>query len=794
MSTPDATVAADPPAAIGLDGHASRELLGGKGAALDRLVEWQLPVPPTGVVTTAAYVRFVAHPDVAELLDQLRAGDAVGDEQVDEIFGAASFPIEDARSIEQLATTLADGRPLAVRSSATVEDLERSSFAGQYRSLLDVDAHDPAALLGAVRAVFASLWHTAPRAYRQAFGIDDSRAAMAVVLMRMVPAKRAGVAFTVDPNGADGIARVETVEGLAESLVSGAETPTASLVSRDGNRDGVAPEVSDALDLALTVERRDGRPQDVEWAWDGERVWIVQARPITVTGAEDGDGFDDAIEAIEALDLTTAGIGEMLPGVLPPLVWSVDSHMVEEAFRHLLDQLGVIPEELVEPRGLLRRVNGRAAMDFSRLQGMAGSLPGSSSADLEAEYFGSRRREREAAPTTPGTFGRIRRAAHDVRVVRARHRALVEVEILVEAVAALTDARGRPPSNDAALIAYQRRLVDLATRGMAAELAVAADATATYRRLQVMLARHVSSVDAGRLADRAVARAGVAVPVSADASAAVFAGPTWAEIGRTPPTPTRRAGASDDDANGFDAVRDDLEAAPGWSTDSIMSRLRLRAMRRLAAEATLRLGLRERAKSALLELGGEVRRVHLEAGRRLVERGQIDEPADVDLLSPAELSGALIDGEAVPRDVLAHRHRWQKSYAQLGPLPARFTGRPEHVEVERQGGTCLEGWAASAGRFRGIATVVRSPTDDLPDDAVLVAEATDPSWSPLFLAAGAIVLDRGGPLSHAAILAREIGVPAVLNVPGATQLLAGHEVTVDGDHGIVIVHDGEASP
>ncbi len=82
-----------------------------------------------------------------------------------------------------------------------------------------------------------------------------------------------------------------------------------------------------------------------------------------------------------------------------------------------------------------------------------------------------------------------------------------------------------------------------------------------------------------------------------------------------------------------------------------------------------------------------------------------------------------------------------------------------------------------------------SPTDELPRDAVLVAEATDPSWSPLFLRAGALVLDRGGPLSHAAILARELGLPAVLNVAGATTLLEGHDVTVDGDAGVVIVHD-----
>jgi pyruvate,water dikinase len=75
----------------------------------------------------------------------------------------------------------------------------------------------------------------------------------------------------------------------------------------------------------------------------------------------------------------------------------------------------------------------------------------------------------------------------------------------------------------------------------------------------------------------------------------------------------------------------------------------------------------------------------------------------------------------------------------------------------------------------------------LPDGAVLVADATDPSWSPLFMRAGAIVLERGGPLSHAAILARELGVPAVTNVAAATRRLAGCTVAVDGDTGVVVV-------
>jgi pyruvate,water dikinase len=83
------------------------------------------------------------------------------------------------------------------------------------------------------------------------------------------------------------------------------------------------------------------------------------------------------------------------------------------------------------------------------------------------------------------------------------------------------------------------------------------------------------------------------------------------------------------------------------------------------------------------------------------------------------------------------------------------------------------------------------PDDSLPTGAILLAEATDASWSPVFVRAGAIVLERGGPLSHAAILARELGVPAVLNVGAALRSLDGRVLTIDGSSGIVVVHDAD---
>ena len=786
------TIGADHPgpAALILDGHLDPRELGGKGQSLDRLIDWGLPVPPTGAVTASAYRRFVSQVPIAAMITSLRDGADLPAEEIDGQFAVATFTPGDAESIVAVGRSVGRGSPLAVRSSATVEDLERSSFAGQYRSVLDVDAQDANALLGAVKAVFASLWHPAPRAYRRGFGISDEAAAMAVVLMQMVPALRAGVVFTVDPGGDPARARIEVVEGLAETLVSGSQTPDAVVLPRVGGRGGAAPELSAALDLALRVEELSGAPQDVEWAWDGERVWLVQARPITTTGLDEGDGFDDPTDELEVMDLTTAGIGEMLPGVLPPLLWTINAHLVEEAFRRLLDDLAVLPSDITGPRAIVRRVRGRAAMDFARLEGMAGALPGSAAAELEGQYFGSRRRDRPVAPAPSRSVGRLRSMAHDLRVLRARQRSALDAAITTEATAGiLADRPDLAALDDVGLLAHHLRLLDLATRGMAAELGVAADATAIYGRLQQMLRRHLPADDAGRLAAQAVARIGFVTAPDPDSSAAVFAGPTWAELDRTPPAPRSAAPCDEDD--GLAEVFAALRATSAWDDGSMLARLRTRAIRRLSHEAAARLAQRERTKTALLALGGEVRRVHLELGQRLTETGQLDDPAEIDLLTDAEVRGLLRGEPSVTPDTILRRKRWRARYAADGPLPPRFSGRPSTTPATELTGRRVEGWAASGGRFRGRVQIVASPSDDLRPDAVLVAEATDPSWSPLFLRAGALVLDRGGPLSHAAILARELGLPAVLNVPGATSLLAGREVTVDGDLGVVIVHDEE---
>jgi rifampicin phosphotransferase len=814
------------PAAVALDGSADPAVVGGKAAALDRLVGWGLPVPAAIAATTTAYRNLVGHPELADLIAIISAGATPTAAEVDAAFAAVPLHPADAVAIVDVARDVVGDAQVAVRSSATVEDLAQSSFAGQYRSVLDVDLTDAGAVCDAVRSVFASLWHPAPVAYRAAFGIDGLDAAMAVLIQRMVPAERAGVAFTRDPIGDPSRARVEWVAGLAESLVSGQRTPTVVLLDRPGPDSGdVSITDADAvprraLGLAMVAERRTGIAQDVEWAWDGTQVWLVQARPITTLGDEPGgepagDGFDDPPAMIAGADLTTAAIGESLPGVLAPLVWTTAGRLVDEAFRTLLGSLGLASGDDGDGRLLLRRVRGRAALDVGGLLTAAAGVPGAASA-LQAAYFGTGHHDSPAAessqariPAQRGPRNRVWSAVHDLRVLVTRRRAMTDAECAVAAVDALTAAGLDPESFDnTGLCALHLRLMDLAGRLLAAELGVAADAVAADTRLRSVLARHVRrsgdpSAIAERLAHQLIADAGITIAPTASASMAMLAGPTWVEAGLTPPAPardeprelTRRAEA----AAQFVV---DVMVASKWDPGSPLTGLRLRTVRRQGLNALDRLALRERTKAAVLELGGHVRRVHLECGRRLVAAGVLDEPGDVDLLAVAELRQALhglaLEGSArgegglsVTPAQLARRRRWLDRYGQQSGLPLHFTGGDDlpDTATATEGTSLIKGWAASPGCYTGDTVVVHRADAELPVGAVLVADATDPSWSPLFMRAGAIVLNRGGPLSHAAILARELGVPAVMNVADATVRLDGVTVTVDGDAGEVRVHD-----
>lgn len=747
------------------------DTLGGKGKALAALVEKRFPIPRTAVVTTRAYEAAVGGCDVAAGIE------GSTNEQIDRLF--LELPVE--HSLEQAVLSLAratgHGGRLAVRSSATVEDLGGSSFAGQYRSLLDVDADDDAAVMSAVRLVWASLWHRAPTSYRRAFGIDDEGVAMAVVMMEMVPATTAGVVFTADPGGSAG-ARIERVLGLGESLVSGDATPEAWVVpDQVPVAPEIPPDVREAVRLARLVAEAAGTPQDVEWAAADDEVFVLQARPITVL--EDSDGFDSAVDGHE---LTTEGINEFVPGVLPPLAWDMNRFLLEHAYGSLLASFGDdSPSDLGAP--IVRRVRGRVAVDLDQLRWASVD-----SGDIDAAYFG----EQQSNPPQlrNGTVrSQLRRAGAQLRTVEVTRRETEQAEIVIRSVDLLCDQLPRPDlMSETDLLRYRRRLLDLAARGLAAELAVASAGAASFRQLDAAVSSWLDSERARPLVLAATADIGARKPIRVTASAAVFGGPTWSELGRRPrevrhslPSPSSPT----------KVLLDTLRQLPGWRRRRILTGqvvdLRAVTVKRLIRTVTEQLRRREDTKAAVLQLGGEVRRVHDHIALRLVDRGLLEVTEDINFLGWAEVDLALECGEAPGPEIIRRRRAWTRRYETEAALPRRFVGMPDDYSTPLPEGDQLTGWAASPGRYRGVAFVVRQPDRELPSGSVIVAEATDASWSPLFLRAGAIVVERGGPLSHAAILARELGLPAVLNVESATAVLDGLAVTVDGTDGVVVI-------
>src|SRR5438552_2512906 len=256
-------------------------LVGGKGANLGELLRAGFPVPNGFVLTTRAYALAAEGAGV----DPARPAEAA------ERLRAAAMPEAIANAARRAYAALDAGR-VAVRSSATAEDLPGASFAGQQDTYLDVSGVD--SLLDAIPRCWASLWNERAVAYRRANRVDDKRVSLAVVVQEMVDASAAGVLFTADPvTGQRRHAAIDAVAGLADKLVAGAVDPdhyaveiaSHEVVQSPAGGQGSVLSDQEVLTLAEfgdRVERHFNAPQDVEFALDQERhVWLVRSRPIT---------------------------------------------------------------------------------------------------------------------------------------------------------------------------------------------------------------------------------------------------------------------------------------------------------------------------------------------------------------------------------------------------------------------------------------------------------------------------------------------------------------------------------
>ncbi|MEO5321593.1 PEP/pyruvate-binding domain-containing protein [Arthrobacter sp. CC3] len=301
--------------------------VGGKGANLSRLTRAAFPVPAGFLVGTVAYRAFVAANDLQQRVVALAQGVASSgaesaSAEIRRLFDRGSMPPEISAAIRQAYRLLcpngATSAGLAVRSSATAEDLPGASFAGQQESFLNVQTEQE--VLQAVKTCWSSLWTPRALAYRARAGIDPATVSIAVVLQIMVPASGAGVMFTANPlTGARDETVIDAVWGLGEALVGGLVTPDHITADKETGRikeaavsDKVtmtvralsgtkirpveadqrripvlnAEQVAQLARMGREIESCLASPQDIEWCLADNQFWIVQSRPITALPSE----------------------------------------------------------------------------------------------------------------------------------------------------------------------------------------------------------------------------------------------------------------------------------------------------------------------------------------------------------------------------------------------------------------------------------------------------------------------------------------------------------------------------
>ncbi|RJP64696.1 MAG: hypothetical protein C4532_18815 [Candidatus Abyssobacteria bacterium SURF_17] len=849
--------------------------VGAKATCLVRMKWIGLQVPAGFCIPAPAYQEHVSSNDLAPLiasaLEQLRR--ASHSEKRDILARVRREiirkPLSESlrRDIENCFRQLAADR-VAVRSSATAEDLPGHSFAGQYDTYLNLAGiHD---CLESIKKCWASLWNDRAYDYREQNSFDHRSAAMAVIVQELVPAEAAGVVFTVDPvSGKSDRLVIEACRGLGEMLVSGRVNPDRFILSDSDlhiqaeTEETVRSEsppfscISEATakrigKLAKNAESAFGCPQDMEWALKDGEIFFLQSRPI---GALPGaDSYEDR------QIWTNLNAGEVLPDVATPMTWSIVTRMVPDIFNSILNGMGLD----IGDNPLIRQFAGRAYFNLHTVTAIMRYFPGLSKKDITQVFGGEQERLAE--------LGHIHFADEDIAKLNfSLPRALIGMPGFIfrvllfpykRAGKLLAEVRRRADKLarlDTSSISEDSLLQNLRTAmndiGYVALAVPFAGIGILFLTLLDKVCRRWLDDHNGTIGNRLLVGVGglqsaesglelwslaARVHEHQEVATAILSGDDWLTTRmRLEKTSEGAAFLSRWDEfmeeHGHHA-RGELELANArwWeSPDYILAavrgylqgfggaapvenhrnraaerqqlerecRSRLRnPIKRFAFNFFLRQAqqgvlIRENLKNVAVRYLAAVRLVLLALGDRLASRGILENRDDIFYLSMEEVELVAL-GEAqfnVREAVTVRRKEYDRNLTITPPkviVGNRFDPRDSVHDAVDETAEYMIGVAVSAGVAVGPARVIlRTDTQEqvLPGE-ILVAPFTDPGWTPYFVSAAGIVMDQGGILSHGSIIAREYGIPAVVNVGPATKIIkTGQTVRVDGNTGTVSI-------
>jgi len=666
---------------------------------------------------------------------------------------------------------------------------------------------------------------------------------MSIVVQRLVDARVSGVCFTVDPvtNRRNRLV-IDSVAGLGEALVSGHASPDHDELLRAEERwepTQLAAEKSVLSESerqtiareALEAERIAGEPLDLEWAIDrdGTLCWL-QARPITTLGL-DPQALD--VRADDPNDVhTRCNVGEMMPGAVSPLTYSTCAQGIDAGWRRIRHAVGVDRREDAGCR-YLSMSHGHLFINMSEGARFSSAVTGSSP-DQQSLALCGRLVPEVVAPPPPPIRVRLPRIVRQVGAILRPRPRVRRMEALV--------ARGPIPRGatgletwrniDARLPdlheSYELHLVVSSGAGalapiMLGRLAGDAEPTDAHHAIVASVLSGAEGVESADIAEgserileallRAPDHSKAFLSLEVDNAIAWLADEASGEVGRTWRAYLER--------HGHRSLRELDIRQPEWAHDptplvrSLQTQLRGRveqaadAPRGHAAGKTLAArppgaerfdrirGIahaavrnRERCKSLLVALTVVFKRAYRELGRQLVEEGRLSDADAVYFLLHEELEvlAGAAPGHALREEAIARRELL--AYQQTLRFPEVAVGlpQPEPRHAASRDERVIVGKPVSRGRVEGRCRVVQTleEAEALEPGEILVAPITDVGWTPYFAIIAGLVTDVGSAVSHGAVVAREYGLPAVLNTREATSVLrTGERVVLDGDRGTI---------
>ncbi|MBO4208278.1 pyruvate, water dikinase [Micromonospora echinofusca] len=786
------------------------DLVGGKSAGLGELIRRGERVPPGFCVTTEAYrCGVIPTAEIVDAYERLGAG------------------------------------PVAVRSSATTEDLPDASFAGQQDTVLNVTCITE--LIAAIQKCWDSLHSARAVAYRDAHHIDRHAVLMAVVVQRMVTAEVSGVLFTANPlTGCRTEMMVDAAPGPGTAVVDGGTVVDHYILDgsdRNGTGCLATTQLAELRGVGERLQRHFGCPQDVEWAIDEHgQLWLLQSRPITTLFPLP----PDTDKPLPRVYLEFGHVQGMLQPVTPMGMSTLKSQVAA-----MLMAIGIRAEvvdiggrlygdltDLARSRSARKRLVKLMAVDFGpRAQAVMRQVLADPRFAPSKDHPQGRRRSDIASLRTAVRLvgGGVRTLARPDAARTRMFEAIEQMKLqsiapdgLRTAAERLRFVQAQQPANSPDDIVSPILAGMLAATLPAYLLKGIAREEEIHTVLGGMPHNVTIEMDLAlwRLAQRAGEHRQLLMHTPPDELAARYRQGTLPDIGLAAFLDTygHRGVAEvdlgvprwdEDPAPVFAMIANylrvtDPEQAPDQrfaraaaTAEVTLHKLVTRARRhrpirgRLAGfllrRARALAGLREAGKFAGLYRLREMRRQLLLVGVDLARTGLLDQPGDIMFLTLDEVHNAVHQNVNHRKTITARRAVHQRELRRR-TVPVALLSDGTDLEAIRSTPAAavgaLTGVGAAAGRATGPARVVHNPaTAHIEPGDILVTATTDPGWTPLFLTAGALVTETGAVMAHGPTVAREYGIPAVICVPNATRRIStGQIITVDATAGTVTIH------